>query len=120
MNVRVEECDGRCRVVLEGEMTVYRAAELKRHLLESLERAEELDITLGGVSEIDTSGFQLLVLIKHEAARRGKRVRLTDHSPAVLEVLDTFNAAAALGDPLVLPGDGRSASPRRRKGGKRQ
>lgn len=96
--------NGVYRVRVEGEMTIYHALELKQGLLECLNDCTEMEVSLAGVSEMDTAGFQILVLAKREAARIGRPLRLVEHSPATLEVMDLFNMAAYFGDPVVIQG----------------
>ncbi len=103
MTIRVETQNGICRARVSGEMTIYHAAEMKGELLPCLDRCAEVEINLSEVSEMDTAGFQLLLLAKREAAGAGKLLRLVEHSPATLEVLDLFNMASYFGDPVVLP-----------------
>lgn len=85
-------------------MTIYHAAELKAPLLDSIARCREMEINLSEVVEMDTAGFQLLLLAKREAVRAGKSLRLVAHSPATLEVLDLYNMASYFGDPVVISG----------------
>jgi anti-sigma B factor antagonist len=87
---------------LSGELTIYHAAEIKQPLLTMLQAGNELEIDLSGVSEIDTAGFQLLMLAKRETDRTGGKLRLTSHSPAVLELIELYNLAGFFGDPLVI------------------
>jgi anti-anti-sigma factor len=94
------------RIAIEGEMTIYRAAELKDELLCAVEHAPSIEVALDAVTEIDSAGFQLLALLKRECARAGKRVVFTRHSAPVLRILDLCNTVAAFGDPLVLSGSG--------------
>jgi anti-anti-sigma factor len=94
--------NGVYRVKVEGEMTIYHALELKQGLMQCLHDCTEMEVSLAGVSEMDTAGFQLLVLAKREAARLGRPLRLAGHSPATLEVMDLFNMAAYFGDPVVM------------------
>lgn len=95
-----------------GEMTIYTAAELKPALLGALGRSDAIEIDLAGVSELDTSGVQLLMLMKREAVAAGKDLKLSGHSPAVLEVFDLLELGGWFGDPLVLPAGatGRAAA----------
>jgi anti-sigma B factor antagonist len=72
---------------LDGELTVQVAAEYKGLLLNALADRDEVILELSGINELDTAGLQLLLLIKREAGQLGKAVRLTEPSPAVLEVL---------------------------------
>lgn len=84
---------------LEGELTIFRAMELKPMLL-----TEPLppEIDLAGVTEIDTAGVQLLLLAKKTAQAQQRELRLVNHSPAVLEVFELLNVAALFDDPLVM------------------
>ena len=84
-------------------MTIYNAEAQKQRMLDALLATERLEIDLSAVSEIDTAGFQLLVLIKREARRLDKEALIVAHSEAVREVLDFYNMAAAFGDPLLIP-----------------
>lgn len=87
---------------IEGEMTIYRAVELKQTLLAALEREGRLEIDLSGVAEIDSAGVQLLMLTRRSAQERGRELRLVHHSHAVLEVFELFGLGACFGDPLVI------------------
>jgi anti-anti-sigma factor len=90
------------RLALSGELTIYRAAELKAELLNALRPDTELEVDLSGVTELDTCGVQLLMMAKSTAKAQGGALRLTAHSPAVLDVFDVFDLAGWFGDPLVI------------------
>lgn len=108
MEIRIEEtADGICHALLAGEMTIYHAAEMKPALLACIARCREIEFNLSEVVEMDTAGFQLLLLAKREAMAAGKPLRLVAHSPATLDVLDLFNMASYFGDPVVLSDQGR-------------
>lgn len=98
-----ETTNGTFRMKAEGEWTIFRAAELKPELLNALGGGGELEIDLANVTEFDSAGFQLLVLAKQEAARRGKTLRLLNHSEPVREVLGLYHMEAWFGDPIVIP-----------------
>ncbi|NKI97315.1 STAS domain-containing protein [Rhizobacter sp. SG703] len=87
---------------IEGELTIYRAAELKQTLLAAVAANPAVEVDLSQVSEFDSAGLQLLLLAKREAGAAGRTLRLVDHSPAVVEVLELFDLAAHFGDPLVV------------------
>lgn len=91
------------RLAIAEDMNIYNAIPQKAQLVAALAQCQDLEIDLSLVGEIDTSGFQLLLLIKREAARAGKTARIVAHSAPVREVLDFFNMAAYFGDPLVIP-----------------
>lgn len=87
---------------IEGEMTIYRAAELKDVLLASLNKVAELEVDLSSVTELDTAGVQLLLAAKKTAQARQQEMRLVAHSAAVLEVFETLDLAGHFGDPIVI------------------
>lgn len=94
---------GTHRVTIVDDMTIYNALAQKTIFMDALAQCKELEIDLSQVGEVDTAGFQLLLLTKREAARLGKTARIVAHSPAMRELLDFFNMAAFFGDPLVIP-----------------
>lgn len=91
------------RITLTEDLTIYHALEHKQTLLDALDAASELELDLAKVSEIDTAGLQLLILLKKEAQRTGKRVAIVAHSQAVRKLIDFCHMATELGDPLVIP-----------------
>ncbi|MEI6415228.1 MAG: STAS domain-containing protein [Pseudomonadota bacterium] len=91
------------RLTVETDMTVHHAANLKPILLESLAKTEDLELDLSQVGDMDTAGLQLLILLKREAQREGKSLRLAHHHPVVRELVEFLNMAAYFGDPLVIP-----------------
>jgi anti-anti-sigma factor len=90
-------------LAIEGELSIYRAAELRQWLDAALQAGQTVRIRLADVSEMDTAGAQLLLAAKRLAQQRGCTLSFTDHSPPVLEMLELLNLAAALGDPIVMP-----------------
>ena len=95
------------KVTIGGAMTIYGAATAKDTLLDALDGAADMEIDLSEVVEMDTAGAQLLVLLKREAASAGKRMVLSGHSSAVLEVFDCYRLAAFFGDAVVTRGGKR-------------
>lgn len=93
------------RLPLEGNLTIYEAPALKAQLMAAVAEGRHLELDLAQVGEIDTSGVQLLLLAKREAAARGLNLGLVNHSAAVREVLDFLNLVGYFGDPLVIPAD---------------
>ena len=88
---------------VDGEMSIYRAAELKDVLLAALQGQRVLEIDLAQVSEIDSAGVQLLMMAKQAAHAKGAELRLVHHSPAVIEVFELLDLAGHFGDPLLVP-----------------
>ena len=97
--------DGAVHLILDGPMTIYNAGEIKAQLMTGLQNASILELDLSHVGEMDTAGFQLLVMAKRESQRHGHTLRIVAHSPAVREVIDFYNMDAFFGDPMVFPAD---------------
>jgi anti-sigma B factor antagonist len=72
---------------IEGEMTIYRAFELKQALFAELETSAVLELDLANVTELDTAGVQLLLLARKSAQAGQRQLRLGALSPAVAETL---------------------------------
>jgi len=100
------EDGARVVAAVQGEFGIYSAAQLRTELLHLLLANPQLDIDLGEVGEFDSSGVQILLVLKREAQRQNKELTFIHHSPSVREVLDLLNLVAELGDPLVIPSDG--------------
>lgn len=99
MTIRIEAGpEERCRVIVEGSMTIYEAAGDKSVLLGALARVKEAAIDLSSVREMDTAGLQILVLARRESLKAGKTLKLVAHSPAALDVLERYGLGSYFGD----------------------
>jgi anti-anti-sigma factor len=68
MSCEVEKRDGVIHV--RGEMTIYGAAALKDSLFAALDGGSDIVIDLAEVSEVDTTGIQLLMMARRVCATR--------------------------------------------------
>ncbi|ACT51950.1 MULTISPECIES: lipid asymmetry maintenance protein MlaB [Methylovorus] len=89
-------------VVIEGEMTIFEAAEYHAALLPPVTQCHTLELDLTNVTEIDTSGLQLLVSAKLRSQQTGSTLSITGHSETVQQVLDATDLAGFFGDQVVL------------------
>jgi anti-anti-sigma factor len=87
---------------LEGEFTIYEVVEAKVQLCSALDQTSRLQLNLAGLEELDTAGVQLLVWLKQEAHRKGKKLSLFAHSPAVVGVFDLLQVTGRFGDPILI------------------
>ena len=97
-----DERDGRCHVDIDGEICIYNAADLKERFMSVLNDKRELEINLANVTEIDSAGVQLLMLVKRERDTMGQRVTLTNHSNSVLDIFGLMSLEGYFNDPIVL------------------
>lgn len=93
------------RLTLETDLTIYNAIECKRQLVDALHTLKTLELDLSHIAEMDTAGFQLLVMAKRESQRLDHTLRIVAHSPAVREVIEFYNMVAFFGDPIVIPAE---------------
>ena len=100
-------------ITVSEDMTIYNAAIQKQMLIDTLNECDELSLDLSQVSEMDTAGFQVLLLAKREALKANKIMKLTAHSKAVTELLDLYNMASYFGDPMIITANEHAASPHR-------
>lgn len=100
---------GVLQLAIQDEMTIYTAQEQKQQLFGYLKSAKELQLDLGGVTEIDCAGVQLLMFLKQEAVSRNHKLSLTAHSKMVVEVLELLNLSKHFGDPIVISADWKSS-----------
>ncbi|MDY0013595.1 MAG: STAS domain-containing protein [Rhodocyclaceae bacterium] len=94
--------EGAGRLTLDGDMTIYQAAQIKQALLDGVQSRQVLELDLSQVGEMDTAGFQLLVMAKRESERLGHALRIVAHSPGVGDVLGFYNMDAYFGVQMVM------------------
>ena len=82
-------------MLIEQNMTIYTAAELKPLILAEVRGSESPEFDLAGVSEIDSAGIQLLVMARREARNKGRTLRISGVRPSVSESLCFISLAAS-------------------------
>lgn len=73
------------RLEIEGELTIYVAAEMKEKIGVLLSNDAAIEIDLAQVGEIDSSGLQLLLLAQCECAKQQRSIVFRNPSEAVLD-----------------------------------
>jgi anti-sigma B factor antagonist len=73
---------------MDGELTIVTVAEQNQRLQALLTGEAAVAIDLSGVTEVDTSGLQILLLARREAERIGLPLQFHSPSEAVRAVLD--------------------------------
>ena len=81
-------------LAVEGELTIYRAAELHPVLLDAVRTIDAPALDLSQVTEFDCAGMQLLLVARREAQRLGKALVLRGASPAVCEAFAMLGMSA--------------------------
>lgn len=91
-------------ISLEGELTIYNVNDLRAELLSVVNNADDIEINLSLVSDVDSAGLQLLMLVKREMLKQEKNLRLVAHSRAVLDAFELCDLGSFFGDPLLISG----------------
>lgn len=74
----------------EGDITVYTVKKLKSLLIREITAGHGIDLDLSGIAKFDSAGYQLLLLLKREAARLNKSCNVTARSGEVSRVLELY------------------------------
>jgi len=98
MNIGETSQGGAACLAVEGEMTIYRAAELHPVLLDAVRTHAAPALDLSSVTEFDCAGMQLLLVARCEALRLGKQLVLHGASPAVRDAFALLGMTSA-GEP---------------------
>jgi len=74
MGARVDVTDRKGTIILDGEITVRYAAEIKDILLKTLDEADEIIMQCAAVTTVDLAGLQLICSIHRSITLAGKRL----------------------------------------------
>ena len=98
LKTRIEQSGETGFLVIEGEMIIEHAEELKTVFMEALKNGSALGIALERVNTVDMFGLQVLCSAHRTAMKSGKELMLIGEHPEALQ-----NA-------IVLAGYGRTAA----------
>lgn len=87
MAIRCERNNDCCVLKVADEMTIYTAAEQLSELQALLAQCAEIELDLSAVSEIDSAGLQLVMMLKTYPGQHVTRVRIGPCSTAVHALL---------------------------------
>ncbi|MCJ8203482.1 STAS domain-containing protein [Pseudomonas sp. RGM2987] len=94
MPLLYEAVDDTAHVQIDGEQTIYTAADLSALWLPRLGATPRMEVDLSQITEIDGAGLQLLLMALREAPKAGTQLTLTGRSQAVNETLELCNLQA--------------------------
>jgi len=87
MPFETEQMQGKIRLKIEGTFSIYEAASLREELLERLAGDTDLELDLGGVTECDTAGLQLLCAARKTAWKRDKHLRVVGTPQTLVDTI---------------------------------
>jgi anti-anti-sigma regulatory factor len=84
LKLLVEQSGGPGSLVIEGEMVVDHADQLKKTFLDELAKKGSLDLNLEGVGKVDLFGLQVLCSAHCSALKADKALTLVGKQPEAL------------------------------------
>ncbi len=105
MNLQIEVQGQVCKITIFGELTINYIREFYDEVLEAIKNYVVIEMDLFNVTEVDSSGLQLMMLIKRKMNEKSKNLSFINHSEPVLNLLELSNLASFFGDSLVLNPD---------------
>lgn len=100
----VSETGDKRVVAIQSDLTIYQIKEISDALLPQLSPDYDLEINLAAVNELDSSGVQLLMLLRQQSRQQATKLTIVEHSQAVLEVFEQLDLVRWFEDPIVLTG----------------
>ncbi len=89
--------DRTCSVALAGDLTASTVPALQAELRQQLaENIEEVVFDLANATMLDSSGIGLLIACSNSLARKNGRVRVSNASPDVLQLLQSMRLVKRL------------------------
>lgn len=87
MAVSIAHKGNAASLAVEGEMTIFTAAELQAEVFAVLAPELKLSVDLSSVTELDSSGIQLLLMLRRESTEHDGTFQIVAFSAAVEGVL---------------------------------
>lgn len=101
---KVEQLSCSNTVFICGELTIYHAEESFNELAKLINQDKALIVDLEGVTNIDCSGVQLLLMANIDRNQRGFSFSLVNHSKTVVQVFERLGLLGLFNDPVLLTG----------------
>ncbi|HNY31606.1 MAG TPA: STAS domain-containing protein [Fibrobacteria bacterium] len=88
MQISVTKTKGHVKTRLSGELEISNVAEARDHLLQVVEAGTEATIDFSNLTEIDTSGIQLVLALRKHMSMNDRKCRIVHPSPSVAEAFE--------------------------------
>ena len=89
LTIEQTECDSKIRIAVHGEVDLYTSPDLRAALMKAVPASSAgVDVDLGGVDYMDSSGVATLVEGFKSAREHSKTFVLITPSPSVVKVLE--------------------------------
>lgn len=107
LELKTRENESHLEITLAGALTLREVKDAFEFVNPLWRRGKAMILNLGGVTDIDTMGYQLLLHWKIRAKAEHLKMHFVNHSTPVLGALDLFGGVAEMGDKIKLSADDR-------------
>jgi len=107
MEIEVKKTEDVCLISPKGDLNIYSSPAFVEELRSLYGSFDKIALDLAGVAEIDTAGIQVLVAAKKESVRRSKTLKIVNHSPVVIRLIDLLGLIGFFGDKIKIPTEDR-------------
>ncbi len=101
MNIQHKTSTKQTSIKISGDCTIFHVAEAKSTLLHNIAKLDrKVTLDLDDVTELDTAGVQLLLMLNKRVLAAGGKLRISALSAAAKQVFDALNLDSAFaGEP---------------------
>jgi anti-sigma B factor antagonist len=93
-----------CIAIIDGDFILPHLESATNALRILAQDFRNLALDLSRVRAFDSAAFQLLAVLKKDAARRGTKFKLINHSPAVKNLVELYGAIGLFRDKVIISG----------------
>jgi anti-anti-sigma factor len=108
MDIEVKKTEDACLLSLKGDLNIYSSPSFLKELNPLLKSYHKIALDLGNIAELDTAGLQSLIAAKKEAIKSNKVLKIVNHSPVVIKLIDLLGLVGFFGDKIKIPTEDRS------------
>jgi len=107
MDLNIKRSGDAAVVTVKGDLSIYTVPAFYTEIKPVIEENSKIALDLSGVSELDTTAVQALMLLKKECVNRDKTLKLMNHSTVVVKIFDLLGLIGYFGDKIKIPNEER-------------
>jgi anti-anti-sigma factor len=101
IEISSSESSERVQIVFPDDFSIYAISDIKQALLGTMKTPLNIDADLSRVEDFDSSGIQMLLVLKKHTMEHQKEFNITSVSSSVNKLLDVYGLTKQL-DALVV------------------